>query len=71
MTDLAAALLAEMGAALNERLDQMRAVDFANAVTRKGISAQDIIDIIRRHTAAREDAGDDDVLGTLAGDWMQ
>jgi hypothetical protein len=59
MTDLIAAdLLAEMGAAIDERLDLMRAVDFARAVTRKGVSAQEIIDLVHRHaTLADESAG--------------
>jgi hypothetical protein len=68
MTDLAADLLAEMGAVLDERLDQMRAVDFARAVTRKGISAQEIVDLVRRYDAVEEGAGDD---SALARGWLQ
>jgi hypothetical protein len=74
MSDLIAAdLLAEMGAALNERLDYMRAVDFFRAVTRKGVSAQEIVDLVRRHASlADESAGDNGEVGVLLADgWLQ
>jgi hypothetical protein len=73
MTDLIAAdLLAEMGAALDERLDYMRAVDFSNAVRRPDISAQEIIDLVRRYTClADESAGYNGDIGALAEGWRQ
>jgi len=59
MTDLIAAdLLADMNTALDARLDYMRAVDFSRAVRRPGISAQEIVDLVRRHAClADESAG--------------
>lgn len=71
MTDLIAAdLLSEMGAVIDERLDYMRAVDFARAVTRRSVSAEEIADLVRRYAVAREDVGDGDI-GALADGWIQ
>jgi hypothetical protein len=71
--DLADTFLADMSAALDERLDLMRAVDFARAVTRKGVSAQEIIDLVHRHAIlADESAGDNGGVGASPAEgWRQ